>query len=126
MITPDERRLLIYDAIAGDVEKVCQFLRSKADDFRHFPSPGRTALSMASAYGLVDIVRELLKHEQVDVNEMSTTRGKNALTRASLYNHVAVVRELLKHDKVNVNAFYLRQPSPLRVKKVIWTLFASY
>jgi hypothetical protein len=52
-MTPDERRLLIYDAIAGDFDKVRQFLQSKAGDYIHRPKPGDTALSLASALALL-------------------------------------------------------------------------
>lgn len=59
MITPDERRLLVYDAIKGDVDTIRQLLQSKASAYSHSPQPGDTALSLASAFGFVDVVREL-------------------------------------------------------------------
>jgi hypothetical protein len=44
MIAPDEHRLLIADATAGNLEQVRQFLQSKAHNFRHcYPHAGDSA-----------------------------------------------------------------------------------
>jgi ankyrin repeat protein len=95
MMTPDERRLLIYDAIAGDFDKVRQLLQSKADDYSHRPKPGDTALSLASAFGFVDVVREQLKHDNVDVSYTNEV-GKTSLILACQKGDVGVVCESTK------------------------------
>ncbi|KAI2500629.1 serine/threonine kinase [Fragilaria crotonensis] len=52
----------------------------------------------------VEIVRELLNHDKVEVNIQRTDDGTTALHTACRYAGSDVVRELLRHDKVNVNA----------------------
>ncbi|KAI2498787.1 hypothetical protein MHU86_15690 [Fragilaria crotonensis] len=62
-----------------------------------------TPLLMASRLGHSEIVRELLKHEDLEVN----ARGLDNFTSlmvASFCGYVEVVRELLKHENVQVNA----------------------
>jgi ankyrin repeat domain-containing protein 50 len=58
---------------------------------------GATALMIASEYGHDAVVRELLKHDMVDVNDKDK-KGETTLIRASYSGHVGVVRELLKDD----------------------------
>ena len=101
MITPDEHRLLIADASAGNTKAVYRFLHSKSHDCIT-PILAGTALAMASAFGLVDVDRELLKRDEVDVNAKDNG-DKTPLISASAYNRASVVRELLKRDEVVVN-----------------------
>jgi ankyrin repeat protein len=51
----------------------------------------------------LDVVCELLNHDNVDVNARNDY-GNSALIRASLCGHVDVVCDFLNHDKVDVNA----------------------
>jgi hypothetical protein len=57
---------------------------------------------MASAFGLVDVVGDLLKHDKMVMNANDKDDG-TPLMLASTCNRVGVVRELLKHVKVVVN-----------------------
>jgi len=63
---------------------------------------GLTPLVLASYYGYVDIVHELLD-KGADVNVARTTDGMMPLMWASWYGHLKIVRELL-HKGANVNA----------------------
>jgi ankyrin repeat protein len=51
----------------------------------------------------VQVVKELLTNDTVDVNLRSTTDGTTALWMASQGDHVQVVKELLTNDTVDVN-----------------------
>ena len=59
---------------------------------------GLMALTWASSNGHADVVRELLKTNNVDVNHQ-TADGDTALLCASSHGHTDVVRELLKTNK---------------------------
>ena len=58
---------------------------------------------MASKYGHVEVVKKLLSHPQVDVNQEATIGKQNPLWIASYYGHVEVVRALLSHPDIDVN-----------------------
>ncbi|KAI2500210.1 methyltransferase [Fragilaria crotonensis] len=64
--------------------------------------PQGPALFSACTNENSDIVRELLKHDKVDVNCMNS-HGLTALISACTDENLEIVRELLKHDKVDVN-----------------------
>lgn len=55
IITPDQHHLLIDDAMAGNIEQARQSMQSKVHNFRHYLQPDDSALSIFSAYGLVDV-----------------------------------------------------------------------
>lgn len=67
MSSPD-KSLLSYAEI-GNLDKVRKLLRSAANFDPKDRVVGDTALSLTSAYGHADVVRNLLKHDKVDVNE---------------------------------------------------------
>jgi ankyrin repeat protein len=58
---------------------------------------GFTALILASREGYLQIVRPLLKREDVDVNATDNS-GCTALFAAIRFGRMAIVGELLKHD----------------------------
>ena len=64
---------------------------------------GVTSLIMAVCEGHVELVIELLKHNDVDVN-VKVEGGKTALGLACIMGRSDVIRELLKHKKLDVNA----------------------
>ena len=57
----------------------------------------------ASVQGQLEVVRELLEAETVDVNA-SDNDGKTALIYASSIGQPEVVRALLNHSNININA----------------------
>jgi ankyrin repeat protein len=63
---------------------------------------GTTALILASQNGHLDIVCELLKSDNTDVNHQGEW-GFTALMYAISKDHFNIVVELLKHDEVDVN-----------------------
>ena len=63
---------------------------------------GATALYVAIEGGRLEVVRELLKNINVDVN-VQHNDGTTALYIATQKGHLEVVRELLQHDNVYVN-----------------------
>jgi ankyrin repeat protein len=57
---------------------------------------------MVGGGGQWEIVREILKHHDVDVNAEGT-QGNTALYWASLRGQLDVVRDMLNHEKVDVH-----------------------
>ena len=49
------------------------------------------------------MVKELLAHPQINVNQARTKYGDSPLLIASELGHVEVVKELLAHPQINVN-----------------------
>ncbi|KAI2492082.1 hypothetical protein MHU86_22479 [Fragilaria crotonensis] len=62
---------------------------------------GVTAFHRACENGRLEVVRELWKHENLNVNA-NDNHGYTALMSASFGSKVNVVRELLQHDEVDV------------------------
>ena len=62
-----------------------------------------TFLIWSSVEGHLMVVRELLKHQELDVNAKTNHDG-SALALASKMVHEEVVRELLKYPTVDMNA----------------------
>ena len=65
-----------------------------------------TALMKACSRGHLEIVQELLRVEDIDVNEKDDNYKWSALMRAAFEGRLSIVRELLKVDKsfrMNVN-----------------------
>lgn len=63
---------------------------------------GETPLHRAAFHGRFELVRELLKQDNVNVNAIDND-GSRVLIVAVLEGHLEVVIELLKHDKLDVN-----------------------
>jgi ankyrin repeat protein len=118
MITPEEHRLLLSDAIEGKTTKVCGFLKSKL--CAHFVQSLRRKYRNGShstdagddAIRLADAVRELLEHDEVDLN-VKRRLGRTTLLHATCFNNVIVVRELLRHNTVDINTRDRDKKTPL-------------
>ncbi|KAI2490607.1 serine/threonine kinase [Fragilaria crotonensis] len=93
---------LFFNAYDGNLNKVRALLLDGAN-VNAQDSYGATALYIASQNGHLEVVRELLQHDNVDVNLQCTDDGATALYMASQQGHLEVVRELLQHDNVDVN-----------------------
>jgi ankyrin repeat protein len=65
---------------------------------------GATALVVASLAGYDDVVRELLRHSEVDVNIFTFEDGVTALHHASAKNQKKIVEMLLEKNELLVNA----------------------
>ena len=85
----------------GNLKEVLDLIRAGAN-LNTQQYLGFTALFMARYKGHLEIVRELLKHNKVDVN-LPIIHGATALCIASGMGHLEIVRELLQHNKVDVN-----------------------
>ncbi len=82
---------------------------------------GHTPLIMARADGYVDVIDELLKYDQVDVNAQDND-GRTPLIMACSGGHgcrpksvFCIVCLLLKHKEVDVNATYNKGRTALYV-----------
>jgi ankyrin repeat protein len=65
---------------------------------------GATALVVASLAGYDDVVRELLRHSEVNVNIFTFEDGATALHHASAKNQKKIVEMLLEKNELLVNA----------------------
>ncbi|KAI2497246.1 hypothetical protein MHU86_17253 [Fragilaria crotonensis] len=93
---------LFFNAYDGNLNKVRALLLDGAN-VNAQDSYGATALYIASQNGHLEVVRELLQHDNVDVNLQCTDDGATALIMASQNGHLEVVRALLQHSNVDVN-----------------------
>ena len=72
-----------------------------------------TPLMLAVRDGHVEIVRVLLAHERVDVNQARTRDGGTALLWACHTGHVEIIKLLLAHDGIDVNQASTSGVTPL-------------
>ena len=86
-----------YAAMNGDVKTVKSLLPNVTT------RDVEKSLIAAAKYGHVNVVKELLAQDDIDVNAKNE-EGMTALIVAALNGHVVVVQELLKHNDVDVNA----------------------
>ncbi|KAI2501339.1 hypothetical protein MHU86_13137 [Fragilaria crotonensis] len=95
-------RCLIFFADYGNLQEVRDLLQAGANVNAQDDNDGVTALFIASQFGHVEVVRELLGEYNLDVN-LRCIDGATALYIASQEGHAEVVRELLQHKQVDVN-----------------------
>ena len=96
MATLDSKLFQDIDGVRDCLQQGAN-VNAKDDD-----SNGCTALIWASQWGNLDVVRELLDHDGIDVNFKSDS-GNTALISASEGGHLDVVCALLNHDGIDVN-----------------------
>ena len=63
---------------------------------------GETALFCACDKGYLEVVRELLKHKDIEVNKADNF-GRSPLCIACENGYLEIVKELLKHENIDVN-----------------------
>ncbi|GMH95278.1 hypothetical protein TrST_g7360 [Triparma strigata] len=81
----------------------CKEILKKEEEVLNFAGDGlRTVLYCAALLGRDEIVKLLLKHEKIDVNQ-GKKNGATPLYVASKNGHSAVVELLLKQEKIDVN-----------------------
>ncbi|HBS52066.1 MAG TPA: hypothetical protein DEA62_03675 [Coxiellaceae bacterium] len=56
---------------------------------------GKTALHLASQKGIIDVIQELLKHENIKIDQQNEIDGKTALMYAAQKGHIKIVEILL-------------------------------
>ena len=99
---------LVWASHHGNVEIVSMLL----EDIRVNTA---IALQVAVMEGYSDVVRLLLKHSRVDVNEVGTENDMTALHWAAcnVDNHENVVQDFLDESRVDVNVLDRMQETPL-------------
>lgn len=78
-----------------------------------------SSLVSACQNGNVEIVRELLKHPNIDVHQPGML-GMLPLQVATVQQNTYIIKELLNTSKVNPNAVNLARPSPLSSCSVVY------
>ena len=67
------------------------------------PTQGMTPLHIASKYGLLSILKEILNSQKAHMNSEDDA-GRTALSHAAKEGQENIVRLLLEHDTINVNS----------------------
>ena len=76
---------------------------------------GKTPLIIACINNNCNVVMELLKHPNIDVNAVETQFGASPLAIACLSGCSNILSELLRHPKVNVNQTMHSGETPLAI-----------
>jgi ankyrin repeat protein len=76
---------------------------------------GETPLILASRLNNLKVVRELLKHPDINPNLADYGLGDTPLTITAQIGNLAIARELLKHPKTDPNITTQRGESPLNI-----------
>jgi ankyrin repeat protein len=98
--------LLIAVTERNDIDLV-KFLLEEGADPNVQTSYGDTALMKASYMGYTEIVKELLKHPDINPN-IADIDGYTALMGACEKNNITIIDELLKHRRTSVDIMNLR------------------
>jgi ankyrin repeat protein len=90
----------------GDLQTVCKLMEDESVDVNLSDWVGHTPLFFACRNNKLSVVRTLLKHPNIDVNNRNDKEycDRFPLYEASKLGHVDVVRELLTSEKLDVNA----------------------
>ena len=82
--------------------KICKYLIDTGININMTEHTGDSALTNASDYDNVEIVKLLLKQPSIEVN-LQNNCNSSALILASYKGDVEIVKLLLKHPKININ-----------------------
>jgi ankyrin repeat protein len=94
---------LVDFASKGNLEKVCAALQGTGTNINIVDgATGETALTAASVQGHLEIVSELLKDRNLNVN-LKNGSGNTSLIVATEKGLPDIVLELLKHGSIDVN-----------------------
>ncbi|GAB7349705.1 hypothetical protein MBLNU459_g0446t1 [Dothideomycetes sp. NU459] len=94
---------LMYASRAGHHSLVCSLLDSGAN-VNLVSAKGKTALCEAIEHNHVEIVEEILRRPELDINSVrDTLHNLNALMVACDTGNLDIIQALLKHPKIDVN-----------------------
>jgi len=101
---------LVRASANGDLDTVKDILQDErgvqdydVNEANNIDTLGRTALHLACAQGLTDVVKELLKEDKLDIN-LKDNDGWTALHSAASNGQTEVVKILLEQPCIDVNA----------------------
>ena len=123
-VGPGGRAPLLAACAQGRVDDLAALLALGADpgkegDVSSISDPDKkykyTSLLLAARDGRMKIVRVLLAHERVDVNQASSDAGVTALCQTCVSGHDAVVTPLLAHVGIDANKAAGNGATPLFV-----------
>jgi len=87
----------------SDQDKLINLVRRlPPEDINKQDKDGSTALTYASYYKCIEIVKLLLEHRDIDINKQDKYES-TALTYASSCNCIEIVKLLLEHRDVDIN-----------------------
>ncbi|WP_131778765.1 ankyrin repeat domain-containing protein [Legionella bozemanae] len=102
----ERKTALIFAIERGDFDIVDELLNHNKIDISRPGNFDDTPLKSAICSGHLNIVKELCKNENLDVNfshSPGLIRRNTALILAINYNRIDMIQELLKHPKIDVN-----------------------
>ncbi|GCB25504.1 ankyrin-1 [Aspergillus awamori] len=94
---------LLYAASDGSIKVVDALLASRQIQVNWRNAKGHSALWRAARYGYTDIVKRLLKQDNIKLNIADRTQGTTPLAVAVIRGHAETVESLLTIRRVNVN-----------------------
>ena len=104
---------ILRAAKEGDLERLQRLQRCTVTDMNRVKrdpleinrvdGKGRTPLYLAIKYGHIEVVQNLLKDPNIDVNRAENESGATALYLASALGNKDIVELLLRHPNINVN-----------------------
>jgi len=92
---------LADEAACGDFTAVSRYLRA-GDDINERNQLGGSALVVAAQYDHIEVLRTLLRDQQIDVN-LQDNSGETALMKAASEGNKKIVKILTKRRDVDVN-----------------------
>ena len=94
---------ILHDAVeANNLDKVKELI-AQGVDINEKDKYGVTALSIASATGNINIVNELLKVPEININLQDDFIFNTPLINALIYKHYDVAHKLLDRNDININ-----------------------
>ncbi|KAI2861456.1 hypothetical protein CBS76997_10186 [Aspergillus niger] len=94
---------LLYAASNGSIKVVDALLSSRQIQVNWRNTKGHSALWRAARYGHTDIVKRLLKQDNIKVNIADRTRGITPLAVAAIQGHAKTVECLLAARRIKLN-----------------------
>nr|XP_001402132.2 hypothetical protein ANI_1_2064184 [Aspergillus niger CBS 513.88] len=94
---------LLYAASDGSIKVVDALLASRQIQVNWRNTKGHSALWRAARYGYTDIVKRLLKQDNIKVNIADRTQGTTPLAVAVIQGHAKTVESLLTARRIKVN-----------------------
>ena len=115
-----DRTPLLWAINCRNRDIVHLFTNNSRVDINHVDRPnGQSASSWAAQEGDPDIVGDLLKLPNIDV-ECTDNSGRTPLARAAEHEHVSVIRQLTKSKRLNVSRYCRDNTGRILYSRTVW------
>jgi len=97
----------LYYAVANNrIHFVRKLLQYPNIDINRFNPEGKTSLNIGCRLGKTDIIVELLKNQNLDINRRNMVSGSFPLYKACKYNNTKIVQLLLDRTDLDINQLH--------------------